>query len=413
MIMVVILYSFLRATLTTHKEEVEEEERRGPARRLLFLYMHLSLCLLLILMGDGGGSGGSSRDVMLSIVNFCTAQIVGDTERPKAIDGSNPRRLCRFLLAIISIMGLTAIVTLSLLNQPQKRSQRVWIKQDLHNATGYFDRMAMKLNSADWRCPCNAADVVTADPRNKARIVEFFLINATNPQRIAHLNSIEEFCSEVSSSEYFVGFNATCQKLLRESFQLSGWDWDFIMGSTNLYMDSVKMRRLNPIAFMFDVCTSWTGGLSQATSFFLMSHIRMNEHEAGMLNTFLRAIRITLDTCSRGRSWPPPDNAAYSAEAKKYSYSRHDGFEYIMAMSFNWTQYVSVCAPSYCEHLVTNSAVWIAFNTLSQVGGFVSVTLFALRTVIWPLISMLIGWSTCFETCQGKENETEDSKMIK
>lgn len=178
-------------------------------------------------------------------------------DRPKEMDTSNPRRLCRLLLCIVAISGLTAILTISLLNQPPKRSQRVWLKkEDLNNASRFFDRMALQLNSIEWQCPCKSMDVVTA-PKSDARLVEFFLIDVNDPENVIHVNSIEQFCTVVSGIEYFKGFNTTCNKILKESFRLSGWD--FMVRSSNLYMNSLKMGSLNPIAFMFDVCNSWAG----------------------------------------------------------------------------------------------------------------------------------------------------------
>ncbi|KAG1354272.1 hypothetical protein COCNU_07G003840 [Cocos nucifera] len=242
-------------------------------------------------------------------------------------------------------------------------------------------------------------DVVTA-PKNGARLVEFFLIDVNDPNDVIHVNSIEQFCDVVSSIKYFKDFNATCTKILKESLRLSGWD--FRVRSSNLYMNSLKMGSLNPIAFMFDVCNSWAGGLSQASSFFLISNMGMKDGEDQRLDTFLQAIRSSLEICAKYASWPPPDNAIYLAESIRDPQldnvdmtSGANKFEYAVAMSFNWTDYFMVCAPSYCEYLEPNTVMWVLFAAVAQVGGFVSAMLFALRTVFWPLF--YLGFSAQIE----------------
>lgn len=120
----------------------------------------------------------------------------------------------------------------------------------------FFDHVALQLNSVEWQCPCKAMDVVRA-PKNGARLVEFFLIDVNHSENAIHVNPIEQFCSVVSSMKYFKGFNTTCNKILKESFKSSGWD--FMVRSSNLYLNSLKIGSLNPIAFMVDVCNSWAG----------------------------------------------------------------------------------------------------------------------------------------------------------
>ncbi|XP_073111620.1 uncharacterized protein [Elaeis guineensis] len=358
---------------------------------------------------------GNGTNMVWNTLNFWTAQIMGDTERPKEIDTSNSRRLCRLLLSIVAIIGLTAILTISLLNQPPKRSQRVWLKKgDLNNVSQFFDRMALHLNSIEWQCPCKAMDVVTA-PTNGARLVEFFLIDVNDPENVIHVNSIEQFCSVASSIKYFKGFNTTCNKILKETFRLSGWD--FMVRSSNLYMNSLKMGSLNPIAFMFDVCNSWAGGLSQASSFFLISNMGMKDEEDQRLDTFLRAIRSSLQICAKYASWPPPDNDIYLAESVRDpqldNIDETNGankFDYVVAISFNWTDYFMLCAPSYCEYVEANTVMWVLFAAVAQVGGFVSAMLFALRTVFWPLSCMLFGWPTCIETCLNKRANVDSPR---
>lgn len=160
---------------------------------------------------------------------------------------------------------------------------------------------------------------------------------------------------------------------------------------------------------------TFPGGLSQAVSFFLISNGGMREEEDLRLGTFLQAIRSSLEICAKYASWPPPDGAIYLAESIRDPKldnidltSGDNKFDYIVAMSFNWTDYFTVCAPSYCENLEANTAIWVLFAAVAQVGGFVSAMLFALRTVFWPLFCMLFGWPTCFETCQNTRASAEN-----
>ncbi|XP_058104051.1 uncharacterized protein LOC131248028 isoform X2 [Magnolia sinica] len=321
--------------------------------------------------------------------------------RPREIGTSSSRRLCRFLLTSVVILGFTAVFTIFQLNQPPKRYQKVWItKENFHNVTGFLDRMAPQLNSIEWQCPCKATNVITA-PKTEAHLVDFFLIKRDEPETVKHVNSIKDFCSQVSSGGYLEGFNGTCYEILEESFRLSGWD--FQIGNRNLYMNSLRTVSLNPISFMFDVCMSWAGGLSQASSFYLISHFGLTRDESDHLNKFIRAIKISLETCAKHTSWPPPTNSLYLEEAT--SAGCDSEFGYVVAMSFNWTQYFSICAPSYCEHVKLNSYTWILFTALAQVGGFVSVALFVLRSVIWPLFCMIFGWPSNLVTCEEKGDE--------
>nr|XP_029120156.1 uncharacterized protein LOC114914116 [Elaeis guineensis] len=162
---------------------------------------------------------------------------------------------------------------------------------------------------------------------------------------------------------------------------------------------------------------TFPGGLSQASSFFLISNMGMKDEEDQRLDTFLRAIRSSLQICAKYASWPPPDNDIYLAESVRDpqldNIDETNGankFDYVVAISFNWTDYFMLCAPSYCEYVEANTVMWVLFAAVAQVGGFVSAMLFALRTVFWPLSCMLFGWPTCFETCLNKRANVDSPR---
>ncbi|KAF8379069.1 hypothetical protein HHK36_028496 [Tetracentron sinense] len=303
-----------------------------------------------------------------------------------------------------------AIITVSLLNQPPKRFKRVWIKEeDFGNVRGFLDRMALKLNSVEWQCPCKATDIV-AVPATGAHLVHFYLIKKDRPEMAVHVHSIEHFCAEVTKSPYFMGFNGTCNELLKESFRSSGWEYQILSSNANLYMTSLRTASLNPISFMPEVCMSWTGGLSQASSFYLISNYGLRKKKSKQLKIFLRTIKTSLDTCAKHKSWPPPNNSRYLAEAKRAGLDSAK-FEYIVAINFNWTQYFTTCSPSYCDHMQSSSYIWLLFTAVAQIGGFVSISLFALRFAIWPLFCIICGWPSALNLCHDESKEAKNSDV--
>ncbi|KAG9454471.1 hypothetical protein H6P81_007375 [Aristolochia fimbriata] len=331
-------------------------------------------------------------------INYCTAQILGDTERPREKESSACRKTFRFVVTVVAILGFAAIYTNFLIKQPPKRSERVWIrKEEAENVGGFFDRMSNHLKSKEWECPCKASDVVlpasttattTSSPAAAtSRIVDFLLVQIETPNaQLGPLDSVDEFCSRVSRTEFFRGFNGTSQRILTESFRMSGLDF---APKNNLYINSFKMATLNPVSFMFDVCMSWAGALTQASASILLSHF--SRKEARRLMTFHGAIKTSLLTCAKLSRWPPPGTEEYLKEARTAG-SESQKLGHVVVVRFNWTEYFRECAPSFCERVTLNSTTWILFTTLAQIGGFVSCALYALRYALWPLLCTLFSY---------------------
>eukprot|EP01018_Ginkgo_biloba_P000862 Gb_28328 [translate_table: standard] len=127
---------------------------------------------------------------------------------------------------------------------------------------------------------------------------------------------------------HFKGFYNSCMAMLTESFQSSAWN---PYAGDTLNMNSMRTGSLNPVAFMYDVCM---------------------------------------------------------ARAAKKEDPELIKMHLALAIKFNWTEYMEICASSYREHLKLNSAAWMLFTALAQMGGFLSVAVFALRTIVWPAICL-------------------------
>eukprot|EP01018_Ginkgo_biloba_P000914 Gb_14714 [translate_table: standard] len=330
-------------------------------------------------------------------VNFCTAYVLGDRERPREIEGPPSRHFLRLLITCAALMSFGVVMTLSLINQPPKRSQRLWIgEKEFANAEGILDSMALQLNSAELNCPCKTINTVSK-PKSDAHLVDFYILREPEPP--VKIEAICELCKILDESMDFKGFYNSCMAILTGSFQSSGWTlsgWNPYAGDT-LYMNSMRTGRLNPVAFMFDVCMAWTGGISEASSSFLISNYNMTRTKASQLEIFLKGLRTSARTCAVHTSWPPPNETLYLEQAKNED-PKLIKMNLAIAIKFNWTEYMEICAPSYCEHLKLNSAVWILFTALAQMGGFISVAVFALRTIVWPAICLGVGWPTSLTT---------------
>eukprot|EP01018_Ginkgo_biloba_P000915 Gb_14715 [translate_table: standard] len=343
-------------------------------------------------------------------VNFCTAYVLGDRERPREIEGPPSRHFLRLLITCAAVMSFVVVVTLSLINQPPKRSQRIWIREkEFANAEGFLISMALQLNSAEWNCPCKTINTVSK-PKSDAHLVDFYILKEHEPP--FQIEGIAELCKMLNKSMDFKGFYNSCRAILTDSFQSSGWTlggWNPHVGET-LYLNSMRTGSLNPVAFMFDVCMAWAGGISQASSSFLISNYHMNQTKVSQLEIFLKGLRTSARTCTVHTSWPPPNEALYLQQAKKED-PELIKMNLAIAIKFNWTEYMEICAPSYCEHLKLNSAAWILFTALAQMGGFISVAVFALRTIVWPAICLGVGWPTSLTTGSRRLwiDEQEDS----
>eukprot|EP01018_Ginkgo_biloba_P000916 Gb_13544 [translate_table: standard] len=336
-------------------------------------------------------AGPMSKSVVNG-VNFCTAYILGDRERPREIEGPPSRQFLRLLLTSVALMSFAVVVTLSLLNQPPKRSQRLWIgEKEFANAQGFLDKMALQLNSAECNCPCKTINTISK-PKGDAHIVDFYVLREHGQP--LHIKSIPDFCKMLNESMDFKGFYNSCMIILKSSFESSGWN---PYAGKTLYMNSMRTGSLNPVAFMYDVCMSWAGGISQASSSFLISHFKMKQIEAFQLDNFVKGMTTSVRTCAMYTSWPPPNETLYAERANAVDPMLMK-MQVAIAIKFNWTDYMEICAPSYCEHLKLNSAPWILFTALAQMGGFLSVAVFALRTIVWPAICLGLGWPTSLTT---------------
>ncbi|KAH9309469.1 hypothetical protein KI387_037380, partial [Taxus chinensis] len=312
---------------------------------------------------------------------------------PKEIKGPLSRHVCRAILTSGAIVSFVVVVVISLLNQPPKRSHRLWITpHDYHNAQHFLDKMALPLNSAEWNCPCEKVNTISKNETD-VHIVDFYLLRERG--EALHLKTIQHFCTILNDSSYFRGFYNLCGHILEEGFQWSGWS------STNsthtLYMNSMRTNKLNPVAFMYDVCMYWAGGISQASFSFLVSHFRMSEKEVSQLKKFGKGIETALRTCAVHTSWPPPTESLYAVNVKAVNGDLLK-MQLGIAIKFNWTEYMAVCAPSYCERLNMSSTKWNLFTALAQVGGFISVAIFVLRACVWPVIWFAAGWPTSLRT---------------
>eukprot|EP01018_Ginkgo_biloba_P000913 Gb_14713 [translate_table: standard] len=304
--------------------------------------------------------------MVINGVNFCTAYILGDRERPRAIEGPPSRKFLRLLVTFVALMSFAVVVTLSLLNQPPKRSQRLWIgEKEFANAEAFLDRMALQLNSAEWSCPCKTADTISK-PKGDAHIVDFYVLR--EHRESLHINSISLFCTILNESMDFKGFYISCMNIMDGSFQSSGWN---PYAGDTLYIYSMRTGSFNPVAFMFDVCMSWAGGLSQAISSFLISNVHINGTEASQLHQFVKGLRTCVTTCTMYTSWPPPNEILYANQANAVD-PMLIKMQLAVAIKFNWTKYMEICASSYCEHLKLKSTASILFNALAQVGRFIS-----------------------------------------
>ncbi|GLJ37977.1 hypothetical protein SUGI_0773060 [Cryptomeria japonica] len=330
-----------------------------------------------------------SRKMMRKLrntANFGTASLLADRERPREIEGPPLRQFCRLIVSLAALMGFALVVTMSLLNQPPKRSHRLWITpHDYHNASQFFDKMAPQLNSAEWNCPCKTSNTLHKH-KTLDHIVDFFLLRERKEP--LHIKSFTQVCSVLNDSSDFSGFNESCNEILRGGFQWGGWSTH---SSNTLYPDSMRTSSLNPVAFMYDVCMSWAGGLSQASLSFLVSHFGMRMKTVHQLEKFGKLMQATLRTCSLYSSWPPPNEDLYVQQVKA-AHPNLTKIQMAIAIKFNWTEYMAVCSPSYCEHLKMNSLAWNLFTALAQMGGFISVAVFILRAVIWPVICLVGGW---------------------
>lgn len=340
-----------------------------------------------------------------NVVNELTAHVTNDFEKRKQmIEPRQYRARARLVLTLIMGGLLAGAVVILAQNLPDRKV----VKRD-YDSKSFPQAVHMEeLNIGDITCPCS---------RNRTCSWSEFITYSVTDSR----NGSKNYILDNNTTNYICNWNSTDERdyICRASLAIlvnDGKAQNIIDSPILLGLYDVRNHVLatikSNIRVQKDIFHYLKSGNQELYNYSINMMNLMNSMIDEQLD--LPLANLTLGDSTTGDSPPvnsygripvsdnskvvpidkknPTDPGLIDASMKAEKSQTNDSSPINIKMSINWRIYASKCEPKYCEIIEYYTILSRLLSATAMVGGFLSITLFFVRVLVWPCLAQIMNY---------------------